>query len=136
MADITFLDAEHGARPVGGRADGDRVLVAADALTELTGWKLEPEGLCRESMCVPARDDELSVGDEIDVARFARALGRPVVIDGPERVVALGERAADRRRPIESGDAPDFTLPQLEGGTFTFSSLGRRKKLLVAWASW
>jgi hypothetical protein len=32
--------------------------------------------------------------------------------------------------------APDFTLPDLAGQPFTFSSLGRRKKLLVAWASW
>jgi len=51
-------------------------------------------------------------------------------------IVAVGERSAERRGPIEAGLAPDFTLPQLDGGTFTFSSLGRRKKLLLAWSSW
>ena len=136
MADLTFLDAEHGARPATGRVDGDRVLLDAGALAELTGWQLKPEGLCRDDVCVPVRDPDLAVDGAIDVDRFAAALARPVVVDADHGVVALGERSADRRGPIEAGVAPDFTLPQLAGGTFTFSSLGRSKKLLLAWSSW
>ena len=136
MADLTFLDAEHGARPARGRVDGDRMLLDAGDLAGLTGWQLKPEGLCRDDVCVPVRDPDLAVAGRIDIDRFADALGRPVVIDVAHGVVALGERSADRRGPIEAGIAPDFTLPQLEGGTFTFSSLGRRKKLLLAWSSW
>jgi hypothetical protein len=136
MADIVYLDAEHGARPATGRIDGDRVLLDADALGRLSGWQLKPEGLCRDEMCVPVRDAELVVDGAVDVARFAAALARPAVVDAAQGVVALGERSADRRGPIEDGIGPDFTLPQLDGGTFTFSSLGRRKKLLLAWASW
>ena len=133
---LTFIDAEHGARPAAGRVDGDRVLVDAGVLGGLTGWELKPEGLCRDDVCVPVRDDGLVVDGAVDVARFAAALARPVVVDAPNGVVALGERSADRRGPIEAGLAPDFTLPQLDGGTFSFSSLGRRKKLLLAWSSW
>jgi len=136
MADIAYLDAEHGARPATGRIDGERVLLDADALGRLSGWQLKPEGLCRDEVCVPVRDAELVVDGAVDVARFAAALARPVVVDAAHGVVALGERSADRRGPIEDGIAPDFTLPQIDGGTFTFSSLGRRKKLLLAWASW
>jgi len=136
MADIVYLDAEHGARPATGRIDGDRVLLDADALGRLSGWQLKPEGLCRDEMCVPVRDAELVVDGAVDVARFAAALARPAVVDAAQGVVALGERSADRRGPIEDGIAPNFTLPQLDGGTFTFSSLGRRKKLLLAWSSW
>jgi hypothetical protein len=136
MADIAYLDAEHGARPAAGRIDGDRVLVDAEALGALSGWQLKPEGLCRDEVCVPVRDPELAIGGAVDVARFAAALARPVVVDVANGVVALGERSADRRGPIEAGVASDFTLPQLDGGSFTFSSLGRRKKLLLAWASW
>ena len=134
--DLTYLDAEHGARPAAGRVVGDRVLVDPRALGELSGWQLKPEGLCRDEVCVPVRDPDLVVGDAVDVACFAAALARPVVVDAAHGVVALGERSADRRGPIEAGLAPDFTLPQLSGGTFTFSSLGRRKKLLLAWSSW
>ena len=136
MADLTFLDAEHGARPARGRVDGERVLLDAASLRELSGWELKPEGLCRDDVCVPVRDPHLTVDGAIDVDRFAAALARPVVVDAANGVVALGERSADRRGPIEAGVAPDFTLPQLAGGTFTFSSLGRRKKLLLAWSSW
>jgi hypothetical protein len=136
MVDITYLDAEHGARPARGRVDGERILLDADGLAGLTGWQLKPEGLCRDEACVPVRDPELVVDGAVDVARFAAALARPVVVDAAQGVVALGERSAERRGPIEAGIAPDFTLPQLEGGTFTFSGLGRRKKLLLAWSSW
>ena len=136
MAQPTFIDAEHGARPAQGRVDGDRVLLDPASLGELTGWELKPEGLCRDDVCVPVRDPDLTVDGAIDASRFAAALARPVVVDAANGVVALGERSADRRGPIEAGVAPDFTLPQLAGGTFTFSSLGRRKKLLLAWSSW
>ena|SRR6476619_4930536 len=136
MADVTFLDAEHGARHARGRVDGSRVLLDAGTLGTLTGWQLKPEGLCRDDVCVPVRDPDLTVDGAIDVGRFAAALARPAVVDAANGVVALGERSADRRGPIEAGLAPDFTLPQLDGRTFTLSSLGRHKKLLLAWASW
>jgi len=136
MPDVSFLDAEHGPRPVPARVDGRRVWVTVETLAQLTGWRLEPEGLCRDDVCVPVRDAGLAVRDEVDVARFAAALGRPAVVDAPNGLVALGASSVERRGPIEAGVAPDFTLPRLEGGTFTLSSVGRRKKLLLAWASW
>ena len=136
MTALTFLDAEHGNRPASGRVDGDRILVDVSSMTSLTGWELKPEGLCRGDVCVPARDPQLAVGDAVDAARFATALGRPAVVDAAAGVVAIGEPSSERRGPIEAGLAPDFTLPQLDGESFTFSGLGRRKKLLLAWSSW
>ncbi len=136
MTSPVLLDAEHGARPVAGRVDHQRVLLEPDALAEHTGWELKPEGLCRDDVCVPVGDPDLVVDGLLDAARVAAALGRPVVVDGAAGVVAWGEASSARRGPIESAIASDFTLPQLEGGAFTFSSLGRRKKLLLAWSSW
>lgn len=133
---LTYLDAEHGARDATGTSDGTRVLLDPASLTDLTGWELRPEGLCRGEVCVPVRDPDLTIDGAIDAARFAAALGRPAVVDASAGVVAVGETSSERRGPIEAGVAPDFTLPQLEGGSFTFSSLGRRKKLLLAWSSW
>jgi len=133
---LTFLDAEHGPRPIVGTTSDDRMLLDPSSVAELTGWVLKPEGLCHGDVCVPVRDPQLTVDGAIDAAHFAGALGRPVVVDAAAGVVAIGERSAERRGPIEAGVASDFTLPQVAGGTFTFSSLGRRKKLLLAWSSW
>jgi hypothetical protein len=46
-------------------------------------------------------------------------------------VVSLG-----RSVPRVGDPAPDFTLRTIDGGSFTFSSVGRKKKVLAAWASW
>ncbi len=133
---LTLIDAEHGARPVAGRTDGGRVLLDPDAVAALTGWVRKPEGLCRDEVCVPVRDPDLVVDGRLDAARFAAALGRPAVVDAPAGVVALGEPSATRGGAIAAGVAPDFTLPTLAGGAFSFSSIGRHKKLLLAWSSW
>ena len=36
----------------------------------------------------------------------------------------------------ESAEAPDFTLPDLDGRPFRLSVLRGQKVVLVAWASW
>jgi peroxiredoxin len=132
-----WIDAEHGAREIDARFDGERALVEPAVLETASGWVLKPEGLCRGSVCVPVGDrDALVIGDAIDVAAFAVAVGRPVVIDAAEGVIAIGVPAAERVAAMESLDAPDFELPDVEGGTFQYSSLGKRKKLVVTWASW
>jgi peroxiredoxin len=137
FSNVTWIDAEHGARDVSARIEGDRVLADPASLEAATGWTLKPEGLCRESVCVPVRDREALVVDgAIDVAAFASALQRPIVIDAAEAIVSIGDRAADRIAAMESLEAPDFELPDLEGETFRYSSIGKRKKLVVTWASW
>lgn len=136
-SNAVWIDAEHGAREIDARFEGDRALVEPGALEAASGWVLKPDGLCRGSVCVPVRDrDSLVISDAIDVAAFAVAVGRPVVIDPGEGVIAIGVPAAERIAAMESLDAPDFELPDVEGGSFQYSSLGKRKKLVVTWASW
>src|SRR4051812_5673362 len=114
MTTLTYLDAEHGARPAAGRVEGGRGLLDVDAVAGRRGCRLKREGLARDDVCVPGRDPELAEGGDLDMGRFAAALARPAVIDAEQGVVALGERSADRRGPIEAGVAPDFTLPRLD----------------------
>lgn len=136
MAAVTYLAVEHEPTTITGRVDGDRILTSPENLADITGWVLKPEGLCRGEACVPVRDPDLVRDGDVDLARFAAVLGRPAVVDAGARVIAVGEPSAQRRGPIEAGVAPDFTLPRLDGGAFRFSSIGQRKKLLLAWASW
>lgn len=136
VGDVLIIDDAR-RTTVSGTADGDRVLIDADALEAATGWRLKPEGLCRDDICVPVRDrGALVVGDQIDVAGFGAAMGRPVVVDAEHGVAAIGEAAQSRAEQMRSLQAPDFTLPDLDGNDVNLRSFDRRKVLLLAWSSW
>ncbi|PYN14491.1 MAG: hypothetical protein DME05_15155 [Candidatus Rokuibacteriota bacterium] len=71
-----------------------------------------------------------------ELAKRAEGAGRPVAIDPAERVAYLGVTASDRAGALSSLEAPDFTLPDLDGRLHSLSHHRGRKVLLVAYASW
>ena len=116
---------------------GDAVRIAPDALREATGWTLEPRGLCRGDVCVPVRDRAALADDSgVDLAAFARALGRPLALDAAERAAALGTAASERSARMATLEAPDFTLPDLTGRLHSLSEHRGKKVLLIVYASW
>ena len=136
VGDVLIID-EGRRTTVNGTADGDRLLLDVDALEAATGWRLKPEGLCREDVCVPVRDRSgLVAGELVDVAGFAAAMGRAAVVDAPNGVAAIGERAESRAEQMRSLQALDFTLPDLDGNPVSLHTFDRRKVLLLAWSSW
>lgn len=137
MGSVLIIDdARH--TDVDGEVRDGRLLVGIDALEAATGWRLKPEGLCRDEICVPVRDRaRLSPAEGlIDVEAVAAALGRPVVADAESAVVAIGEAADMRAGEMRSLQAPDFTLPDLDGRPVSLHTFNRRKVLLLAWSSW
>ena len=66
----------------------------------------------------------------------AEAAGRPVALDLEERAAYLGVPASERARQLSSLEAPDFTLPDLQGKLHALSAQRGKKVLLVAYASW
>lgn len=139
MTQLESLALIDGDRAVAVRASisGDAVRIAADALSEATGWKLEPRGLCRGEVCVPVRE-RAALADEsgVDLSAFARALGRPLALDVAERAAALGTGAEERSASMATLEAPDFTLPDLAGRMHSLSDHRGKKVLLIAYASW
>ena len=109
-------------------------LVTTEEFAERSGWRLRPEGLCRDDVCVPVTSSLLHDG-ELDLARVAEALGMPLVRDDQGTACALGPAAG---KPVLSADAcaPDLVLPDVDGRPFALSSLRKRKVMLLAWASW
>jgi hypothetical protein len=116
-------------------SDGAFVIEAAD-LPRATGWDLKPQGLCRGEVCVPVRGAQLGADGTVDLHAVADALRRPLAVDADAQVAVLGASAAERAAERAAMRVDDFTLTDLDGRPFRWSSLGRRKKLLFAWASW
>ena len=99
------------------------------------GWTLKPEGLCRGEVCVPVRDREaLFVDGRLDVARVAEALDAPCLVE--DGIAAVGEPRWIRRQASADLQAPDFSLPDLDGRVHTLDEWQGRKKLLVTFATW
>jgi cytochrome oxidase Cu insertion factor (SCO1/SenC/PrrC family) len=51
-------------------------------------------------------------------------------------VWALGVPADERNAALDGLEAPDFTLPDVDGKPHTLSQLRGKKVFLATWASW
>ena len=72
----------------------------------------------------------------INLTGLWRSLGHPVVRDAAGDTWVLGTSAGARGQTLETLDAPDFALPDLDGRTHTLSQLRGKKVFLATWASW
>jgi len=129
MTKILTPTAEHDVA-----ARGGLWMSPADA-EKVTGWTLKPEGMCRADLCVPLPATAIGA-DEVDVAAFWKKLGGPAVTTGQRDVWALGAPADERNAALEGLEAPDFTLPDVDGAPRSLSQLRGKKVFLATWASW
>lgn len=136
MAAITVIDDGRVAQVPGAILE-DRVLVDPGALEAAVGFVRKPEGLCKGDVCVPVRPGaRLEVGDRIDVTSLAAVLGRPVAVDDVAGAAFVGAAAAERADRLRLLEAPDFSLPDLDGRLHSLSEHRGSKVLLAAYASW
>jgi hypothetical protein len=136
MATFTIIDAER-AVPVPARVAGERMLLDPAALKDALGWEVHDGLLCNDAMCIPLADEGALVRDGgIDLTAFARALDRPLAVDTEEGAAFLGTSARERSQALAAQQAPDFSLPDLDGRLHTLREHRGKKILLVAWASW
>lgn len=94
-----------------------------------TGWAIKPEGACRAEVCVPLG------GGPFDLATTCERLGMAVVHDAELGVWAIGPESLGGRALV-SAEAPDLTLPTLDGEEFRLRDLRGRKVALFSWAPW
>jgi AhpC/TSA family len=120
---------------------GDLWIGSGD-LCRATGFDLKPQGVCRGELCYPLpppRRSELlrdqSGQSWFNLTGFARLLGQPVAHDAAHSAWYFGVRP-DQRPQLASLEAPDFTLPDLDGKLHSLSDFRGKKVFLVTWASW
>ena len=97
-----------------------------------TGWTLKPEGACLGDVCIPLPDVAIDA-DELDIAAIAERTGMPLVTDDEYGISALGPWPGTGRTLV-SAEAPELTLPDLDGNDFSLSSLRGQKVLILSWA--
>lgn len=135
--------------------DGVATEVAADgsASTELwittgdlaraTRFVIKPQGVCRDQLCFPlpkARKAEFIVKKRsvtwFNLSEFARLIKQPFAFDQKNGVWYFSTRTAEQNGYLASLEAPNFTLPDLNGKMHSLTDFRGRKVLLVTWASW
>ena len=96
-----------------------------------TGWLFKPEGACKGDVCIPLSDDLKR--DTLDIEALGDAMGLPVVKADGKDLWAIGPESQGSRA-LTSAEAPNLTLPDLDGKEFQLNSLRGEKVLLYAWA--
>ncbi|MBZ5533759.1 MAG: redoxin domain-containing protein [Acidobacteriia bacterium] len=111
-------------------------------LVRATRFEVKPQGVCRDEICIPlpkARMQEFvrkSSGREwFNLTAFAQLTHQAVAHDAAASVWYFGLRS-DQQQTLASLQAPDFTLPDINGKPHSLSDFRGKKVLLVTWASW
>ena len=131
---------EAGATDVAGAEAADESLwLPIEDVTRATGWTMKPEGLCRGKVCVPVpkdRNDQFVREGAVNVAEFWRHSDSPVLHDAAGDTWMLGNSAGERAKALETLEAPDFTLPDLDGKPHSLSDYRGKRVFLTTWSSW
>jgi hypothetical protein len=136
---IDIIFGERVTAAVQADAKADQLWLSADDFKRVSGWEFKPQGFCKGDVCVPvpeARKSQFVAHDRYNLAALANLLGQPVVSDTEHSAWCFGEAAAERKRMLTSLEAPDFSLPDLDGKMHSLSEHRGKKVLLVSWASW
>ncbi len=118
--------------------DGALWLSAPDT-EAVSGWAMRPEGLCRGDICTPvpsARSDEFVRDGLINLPVFWRHMNKPYAHSRNGDVWVFGEASEIRAASMDTLEAPDFSLPDLDGAFHSLSDFRGSKVLLATWASW
>jgi len=124
------------------REDAGQLWITTADLKRATRFEVKPQGVCRDELCFPlpkARQQEFVHKTPpmtwFNMTAFAQLVHQQVAHDAAMATWYFGLRS-DQRQQLSSLQAPDFTLPDLQGKPHRLSDFRGKKILLVTWASW
>jgi hypothetical protein len=117
--------------------------ITTSDLTRATRFAIKPQGVCRDELCFPLPKNRkaefvLKKGATtwFNLSEFARLIKQTYVADQKNGIWLFGSRAAEQNQYLASLEAPNFTLPDLNGKLHSLADFRGKKVLLVTWASW
>lgn len=120
----------------------DQLWITTADLTRATRFEVKPQGVCRDELCFPlpkARHAEFLRKDSgkewFNLTAFANLVHQPVARDAGLSTWYFGLRS-EQRQKLATLQAPDFTLPDIDGKMHSLHDFRGKKVLLVTWASW
>lgn len=120
----------------------DQLWITTSDLTRATRFEVKPQGVCRAELCFPipkARQQEFlresSSKKWFNMLAFAQLVHQPVAHDQALSTWYFGLRS-DQRQVLSSLEAPNFSLPDMNGKLHSLSDFRGKKVFLVTWASW
>ncbi len=138
---LTIIYDDRSLSVASAKSEGNNLWLSLDDLRATTGWELKPQGICKGEVCVPIpagreKDFVRADGKQFNLSALARQLNQPSVHDDVHAVWYFGEAVNSKDNSWQSLQAPDFTLPDLDGRLHSLSEYRGKKILLVSWASW
>ena len=117
--------------------------ITTNDLARATRFAIKPQGVCRDELCFPLPKTRIAefVSKKdgttwFNLTEFARLIKQSFVVDQKNRVWYFGAREAEQNGYLSSLEAPNFTLPDLNGKLHSLADFRGQKVLLVTWASW
>ena len=117
--------------------------ITTSDLTRATRFVIKPQGVCRDQLCFPlpkSRKAEFiskkGATTWFNLSEFARLIRQPFASDQKNGVWYFGARSEEQNGYLASLEAPNFTLPDLNGRVHSLADFRGKKVLLVTWASW
>ncbi len=137
-ATIVYDDVATEITPANVKAD--QLWITNADLKRSTRFEVKPQGVCRDELCFPLpksrRREFISKNKSLfNLTAFAQLTQQPVAHDAALSTWYFGLRS-DQRQALASLQAPDFTLPDMNGKLHSLSEFRGRKVLLITWASW
>jgi len=133
---------EVSAVPISEKNPAELWITTAD-LTRATKFEIKPQGVCREELCFPIPKDRRNSlvrkqgGTTIfNLTEFAWMVHQPIAFDLVNSVWFYGPRQSAQNDFVQTLEAPNFTLPDLNGKMHSLSDFRGKKVLRITWASW
>ena len=124
-------------------ASSSDLWITTGDLTRATRFVIKPQGVCRDELCFPLPKNRKAefvskkgTTTWFNLSAFAKLIRQPVVVDQKNGVWYFGARDAQQNGYLTSLEAPNFTLPDLNGKLHSLADFRGQKVLLVTWASW